>query len=173
MYGTEALGGIINIITKKPKTPSWLLDIGGGLYSHSGGQNGRDRYSFAYDSGEQDKFSVRVSGSKVKNDALFTGKGLTFEPYGTIDNINTAVDYRLSGSETLSFSKDYTREFRIQYYFSPANPVPRRPSRSAHTAPRLFGQIIAAGIIIGPGAATAAQLVKPARPATTLERLMP
>lgn len=113
LYGTEALGGVINIITKKSKTQSLILDVSGGLYTN--GQNGKDRYSFAYDSGEVGKFSIRVSGSQVENDALFKSSGLTFEPYGTRKNINTTIDYRLSGSETLSFSKGYTEEATYEY----------------------------------------------------------
>lgn len=113
LYGTEALGGVVNIITKKSKTQSLTLDIGSGLYTD--GQNGKDRYSFAYDSGEVGKFSLRVSGSQVENDALFKSSGLTFEPYGTRKNSNVAIDYRLSGSEILSFSKGYTEESTYEY----------------------------------------------------------
>lgn len=113
LYGTEALGGVINIITKKSKTQSLMLDIDGGLYTN--GQSGKDRYSFAYDSGEIGKFSLRLSGSQVENDALFKSNGLTFEPYGTRKNINTTIDYRLSDSETLSFSKGYTKEATYEY----------------------------------------------------------
>ena len=113
LYGTEALGGVINIITKKSKTQSMTIDAGSGLFS--GGHNGKDRYSFAYDSGELGKFSVRLSGSQVENDALFKSSGLTFEPYGTRKNINAVVDYRLSDSETVSFSKGYLKEATYEY----------------------------------------------------------
>ncbi len=113
LYGTEALGGVINIITKKSKTQAFTLDVGSGWYTN--GHNGKDRYSFAYDSGEIGKFSIQVSGSQVENDALFKSSGLTFEPYGTRKNINTTIDYRLSGSETLSFSKGYTEEATYEF----------------------------------------------------------
>jgi outer membrane receptor for ferrienterochelin and colicins len=108
LYGTEALGGVINVITKKAKTQSLTIDAGGGLFS--GGQSGRDRYSFSYDSGEVGKLSVGISGSQVENNALYKSSGLTFEPYGTRKNINVVLDYRLSASETVSFSKGYTEE---------------------------------------------------------------
>ncbi|WP_371377901.1 TonB-dependent receptor plug domain-containing protein [Sporomusa aerivorans] len=113
LYGTEALGGVINIITKKSQQQSVTFDIGSGLYS--GGRDGKDRYSFAYDSGQIGKFSVRISGSKVENDALFKSNGLTYEPYGTRKNLNAEIDYRLSASETVSFSKGYTEEATYEY----------------------------------------------------------
>lgn len=113
LYGTEALGGVINIITKKSKNQSFVFDVGGGLYTN--GDNGKDRYSFAYDSGETGNFSIRLSGSQVENDALFKSSGLTYEPYGTRKNINATIDYRLSGNETLSFSKGYTKEATYEY----------------------------------------------------------
>lgn len=113
LYGTEALGGVINIITKKSKRQSLTLDVGGGLYS--GGQNGKDRYSFAYDSGEVGKFAFRLTGSQVENEALFKSSGLTFEPYGTRKNLNASIDYRLSDRETVSFSKGYTQEATYEY----------------------------------------------------------
>lgn len=113
LYGTEALGGVINIITKRSQKQSMTIDAGSGLFS--GGHNGKDRYSLAYDSGEVGKFSVRISGSQVKNDALFKSSGLTFEPYGTRENINAVVDYRLSDSETISYSQGYTKEDTHEY----------------------------------------------------------
>lgn len=113
LYGTEALGGVINIITRKAKTQSLTLNAGTGLFS--GGRHGRDRYSFAYDSGDIGKFAVRISGSQIENDALFKSNGLTFEPYGTRKNINTVIDYRLSATETLSLSKGYTEEATYEY----------------------------------------------------------
>lgn len=113
LYGTEALGGVINIITKQSKTQSLMFDVGGGVYS--GGSNGKDRYNFAYDSGEVGKFSVRLSGSQIENEVLFKSSGLTFEPYGTRKNLNAVIDYRLSDREIVSFSKGYSKEATHEY----------------------------------------------------------
>lgn len=113
LYGTEALGGVINIITKKSKTQAMTIDAGTGLFS--GGRSGKDRYSFAYESGDIGKFSVSISGSQLENDAMFKSNGLTFEPYGTRKNINAVIDYRLSDSETVSLSKGYMEESTYEY----------------------------------------------------------
>ncbi|MBP2634576.1 MAG: TonB-dependent receptor [Firmicutes bacterium] len=113
LYGTEALGGVINIITKKSKTQSLTFDVGSGFYNNI--QNAKDRYSFAYDSGNLGKFSVRISGSQVENSAMFKSNGLTYEPYGTRKSLNAVIDYRLSASETISLTKGHSEEATYEY----------------------------------------------------------
>lgn len=108
LYGTEALGGVINIITKKSDKQSLLMNIGSG-------QNGTERYNFAFDSGKLGKVSVTLSGSQLENGALYKSNGLTFTPFGTRKNLNAAIDYRLSDTETVTLSQGYSQEDTHEY----------------------------------------------------------
>ena len=112
LYGTEAMGGVVNIITCKSDKPSVVLDVGSGFYS-GGGR--RDRHGFQYYSGHQGKVSFTFSGSLVENDAMFKSGALTYAPYGSRKNWNTGVDYKLSDKEKLSFTAGYAKEDTYEF----------------------------------------------------------
>ncbi|NCB76216.1 MAG: TonB-dependent receptor [Negativicutes bacterium] len=112
LYGTEAMGGVVNIITCKSDKPSVVLDVGSGFYS---GGDSRDRYAFQYNSGQQGKVSFTFSGSLVENDAMFKSGALTYAPYGSRKNWNTGVDYKLSDKEKLSFTAGYAKEDTYEF----------------------------------------------------------
>lgn len=113
LYGTEALGGVINIITRRSQKQSFTLEGDSAILG--GGNNGRENYGFAYDSGSIGKLAFRLSGSQHENDAAFKSTGLTFSPYGTRKNLNAVFDYFLSDRETVSMTKSYAKEATYEY----------------------------------------------------------
>lgn len=108
LYGTEAMGGVINLITKKSSQPSASVSASHGFYGSDSISN--ERYHFNYDSGKTGKFSVQLSGAYRDNDAMYKSTGLTYEPYGVRKNWNANVDYALSDTETLNFTSSYFKE---------------------------------------------------------------
>ncbi len=112
LYGTEAMGGVVNIITRTSDKPSLNIDLGSGFYN---GGNSRERYAFQYNSGQQGKVSFTFSGSLVENDAMFKSGGLTYEPYGSRKSWNAGVDYKLSEKETLRFTAGYAKEDTYEF----------------------------------------------------------
>lgn len=55
LYGSKAIGGVVNIITRKPSLRPWEVTIGGGFDSATSGHN-----VFALASGTQGKFNYRI-----------------------------------------------------------------------------------------------------------------
>lgn len=108
LYGTDALGGVVNIITKAAAEQAFTLRFDHGAYS--GNEGSRDNYHFSYDSGKRGKYGVTMSGSQLKNDAAFKADGTTYRPYGKRNNLSTKVDYQASDTEVVSFTAAYMDE---------------------------------------------------------------
>lgn len=113
LYGTDAMGGVINIITKRASEPTFRINLMHGAFA--GNKGAKDNYSFTYDSGVHGKAGLTISGSQLENDASFKGDGTTYAPYGVRKNISARVDYTLSETEELTITASYmnedTREF--------------------------------------------------------------
>ncbi|MDU4961072.1 MAG: TonB-dependent receptor [Sporomusaceae bacterium] len=107
LYGTDALGGVVNIITKKSAEPSFTLGANYGFY---GGGDNVDNYNFTYHSGQQGRVAFSLSGSYRDTDAMFKSNGFTYEPYGTRRNLEASLDYQLSDDETLNLTAGYMKE---------------------------------------------------------------
>jgi outer membrane receptor for ferrienterochelin and colicins len=107
LYGTDALGGVVNIITKKSETSSFALGANYGFY---GGGDNVDNYNFSYQSGQQGRVAFSLSGSYRDNDAMFKPDGYTYEPYGTRRNLDASLDYQLSNDEKLNLTASYMKE---------------------------------------------------------------
>ncbi len=116
LYGTDAMGGVVNIITKRATTPAFSASLGYGAFS-SGDRGGKDRYHFTYDSGLQGKTGVTISGSRLENNASFKSNGTTYAPYGERENISTTVDYRPTENETFSLTAAYMSEDTQEYAY--------------------------------------------------------
>ncbi|WP_312519574.1 TonB-dependent receptor domain-containing protein [Anaerospora sp.] len=113
LYGTEALGGVVNIITKKSTKQSFTVSSDNGFLTGGHGEAGR--YNFAYDSGVQGKTSFMISGSSIDNNAVYKSDGSTYSPFGNRKNINARVDYKLSEQESLSLTAGYSEEDTNEY----------------------------------------------------------
>ncbi len=108
LYGTDALGGVVNIITKSPVDQAFTLRFDHGAYG--GNEGARDNYHFAYDSGRIGKYGITISGAQLKNDASFKDDGTTYAPFGKINNFNTKMDYHISENEIFTFTAAYMDE---------------------------------------------------------------
>lgn len=115
LYGTDALGGVVNIITKIPVDQAFALRFDHGAYS--GNDGGRDNYHFAYDSGRMGKYGVTISGAQLKNDAAFKNDGTTYASFGKRNNFNAKVDYHANENETFTFTAAYMDEDTREHVF--------------------------------------------------------
>jgi outer membrane receptor for ferrienterochelin and colicins len=113
LYGADALGGVVNIITKAAKTEAFTLRLNQGVLTRTGDKNGR--YSFTYDSGKQGKYGIVVSGSYFDNDASIKSDGTTYLPFGERKNISTHLEYSPSDKETVTFTASYMKEDTREY----------------------------------------------------------
>ncbi len=118
MYGADAMGGVINIITKKYTEPS------GSVVTSLTNHNLNTAYS--YDFGRVDNFTAQVYGgfkqrlgTKIDNLTLDTSTGKTTPhattPYttggvGTDLNIGTKLGYYFNDEHDVLFSYDYNKE---------------------------------------------------------------
>jgi outer membrane receptor for ferrienterochelin and colicins len=115
LYGTEAMGGVVNIITKRATEPAFSVSLDHGAFS--GDRGAKDRYQFTYDSGIQGKTGVTISGSRLENNAVFKSNGTTYAPYGERENISARLDYQLSEKETVSLTAGYMNEDTREYAY--------------------------------------------------------
>lgn len=125
VHGTEAMGGVINIITKKSEKPTVSLSGDLSFWSHPG-ENGPKRYGFFVDSGHIGKFSARLSGFERKSTtAFFKDDGSTYEPYGSWKNFQGTLEYRPSLHETIEFTHSDTKEDTREFFYPNAakNPL--------------------------------------------------
>lgn len=107
LYGTDSLGGVVNIITKRPEERKFDLGMDWGGH--------RQNYSFSYDSGRVGKVGVTVSGTWQNNTEQLKASGLTYEPFGTRQSISAKMDYRLSPHATLDVTAGYMNENTREY----------------------------------------------------------
>ncbi len=113
LYGADALGGVVNIITKASTQKAWHLDLDQGLWTDKGDWQGR--YAFSYDSGRQNKLSVFLAGNYTDTAESLKGDGTTFLPFGKRRNISGRVDYFPRDGELISLSASYMEEKQEEY----------------------------------------------------------
>lgn len=121
LYGSDAMGGVINIITKKATTPSMSIAM------HAGSKD--EATSFSYASGRQGKVAVKIGGgiekvrkidSGVYKSYSTSGKqkdaigkyndASTTNMYGTRRFLNTGINYAFDDNHDLDFTMNFMRE---------------------------------------------------------------
>ncbi|WP_304118025.1 TonB-dependent siderophore receptor [Phascolarctobacterium succinatutens] len=119
LYGSDAIGGVINIITKKSTTPSISVNM------HTGTKD--EASSFLYSSGKQGKLSLKLGGgiekirkidsgvyksySKNSNTGVITSTDAsTTNMYGTRRFLNTGLNYAFDDNHSLDFDMNFMRE---------------------------------------------------------------
>ena len=121
LYGSDAMGGVINIITKKATTPSMSIAM------HTGSKD--EATSFSYTSGRQGKVAVKIGGGIEKVRKIDSGvyksyssKGQqsdeigkyndasTTNMYGTRRFLNTGINYAFDDNHDLDFTMNFMRE---------------------------------------------------------------
>ena len=124
LYGADALGGVVNIITKSADSHSLSLELDQGILSRTGDQN--KRYSVAYDSGQQGKYNLHFSGSYNDYSPSTKSNGTTYSPFGQRKYVNSRIDYYPTSQEAVTFSSSYMRENTREYSLlqTPAGSIP-------------------------------------------------
>lgn len=119
LYGSDAIGGVINIITKKSTTPSISVNM------HTGTKD--EATSFMYSSGKQGKLSLKIGGGIEKVRKLDSGVYKSYSKntttgavtstdasstnmYGTRRFLNTGLNYAFDDNHSLDFDMNFMRE---------------------------------------------------------------
>ena len=119
LYGSDAIGGVINIITKKSTTPSISVNM------HTGTND--EATSFMYSSGKQGKLSLKIGGGIEKVRKLDSGVYKNYSKntttgavtstdasstnmYGTRRFLNTGLSYAFDDNHSLDFDMNFMRE---------------------------------------------------------------
>lgn len=119
LYGSDAIGGVINIITKKSTTPSISVNM------HTGTKD--EATSFMYSSGKQGKLSLKIGGGIEKVRKLDSGVYKNYSKnkttgavtstdasstnmYGTRRFLNTGLSYSFDDNHSLDFDMNFMRE---------------------------------------------------------------
>ena len=108
LYGTEALGGVVNIITKNPKEQSLNLSLALGQYAVNGGD--RQNYGFNFNSGQVGRMRYSVYAAYRDSPPLYRYQGFTYQPYGWRRDAGLRADYDLSHNETITLNLSYEEE---------------------------------------------------------------
>lgn len=119
LYGSDAIGGVINIITKKSTTPSISVNM------HTGTKD--EATSFMYSSGKQGKLSLKIGGGIEKVRKLDSGVYKNYSKntmtgavtstdasstnmYGTRRFLNTGLSYAFDDNHSIDFDMNFMRE---------------------------------------------------------------
>lgn len=105
LYGSDAQGGVINIITKKSEKPEFTVGFASGSREMSN--------YYHLDSGKAGKLSATFDAnfSKMRN---FDGKAGTGFSYGPKQSFTLDMDYEMDGDNSLNLTLDYSKE-HLQY----------------------------------------------------------
>ncbi len=101
IYGSEAMGGVINIITKKASKPNATIGFSTGSKETSG--------YFNYSSGRQGKVAVKVDGRRTKVRDIYRSEGNSNQ-FGNKQYFNASIDYAFDDNRGLELSAGYMKE---------------------------------------------------------------
>jgi len=121
LYGADAKGGVINIITKKPTSNQSAITVETGSYS-------KQKYTLSTQ-GKNDNTSWTFSYQKDKSGDYTAGNGVTVPSYLDADAFNLKLTQKLNEKSSLSFNFNRTyADYRfsntysnITHQMSPAN----------------------------------------------------
>ncbi len=108
LYGTDALGGVINIITKTPD--KFTFEITPKYGAFSGGKGEYKNISAYLSSGKVGKFNFSVSGSYLNTNPYFTQRQTTLQPDSERKTINFRAGYEMDKYINLILDADYMEE---------------------------------------------------------------
>ncbi len=110
LYGSDAMGGVVNIITKQPLKPQFELQMEGKRYSDSNSEGGYD-WLARYDAGKKGRFGWSFSFGENRVDPLYNEAGTaTFNYYGYVRPFNFKSVLDVSKSAKLTFDYDRMEE---------------------------------------------------------------
>lgn len=118
LYGSDAVGGVINVITKKPVDASMTVNM------HTGSKD--EGTAFTYASGKQGKISMKIGGAIEKVRKIDTGlynnytvsngsvnrqsDASSSNMYGTRRHLNTEFTYDFDDAHSLDLDMNFMRE---------------------------------------------------------------
>jgi len=109
LYDSEGMGGVINIITRKPEKEQVTLSLRPQRYSDKTSV-GSDNYSIRYESGKNNKWSWIVSADRTEIDAYKNDDNSVKKQFGRKENLNLDGTYDLAANKYLDFSVNFSRE---------------------------------------------------------------
>lgn len=107
LYGSEAIGGVINIITKKETEPKFRF--GGNISDLSDAEDPVFDYQLSYDSGTKDAFRYRFSYGGRKLPKQINDMESTPFYFGMVHPFSTHLAYAFDSDHELSFDYDYQK----------------------------------------------------------------
>ncbi len=107
LYGTDALGGVINIITKKPERFTFEISPKYGVYQ---GGDSKQRSLSMNLGGKHNKFGFSFSGYLLSRDPYFTERKTTYLEDEERINLALKLFYDLTKHTTLTFDTAYMTE---------------------------------------------------------------
>ena len=113
MYGTDALGGVINIITKEAVKA-------GGSIGVSTGRNSLENW-YHLDSGKKGKLSTSLDLRFNKLRKLKEGDANTWNSYGPSQTYQLKSKYRFDQDRSLTFKAEYLRQKLVSDNEGPGN----------------------------------------------------
>lgn len=103
LYGSDALGGVINIITRKPQKEEFTFSLSPRRYSDRSDVGGNN-YFFRYDTGKENKWSWIISADRTDTDAYTNADNTTKNQFGRREDINLEGSYELAADQHLDIS---------------------------------------------------------------------
>lgn len=101
IYGSEAMGGVINIITKKASAPSAVVGFSTGSKETSGYLN--------YASGRQGKVAVKIDARRTKVRDIYRTPGNSNQ-FGNKQYFNADIDYAFDENRGIDITAGYMKE---------------------------------------------------------------
>ncbi len=109
LYGSDALGGVINIITRKPEQEQFTFSLSPQRYTDKTSV-GSDNYSLRYDTGQSGKWGWIISADRTETDAYANADNTTKNQFGRKENLNLDGTYDLTDDKFLDVSVNVLRE---------------------------------------------------------------
>ena len=117
IYGSDALGGVINIITTKSPTPK--TTVGTEISSRA------NAAYFDYGSGQQGKFNFRLAGRLAKGRANYDDNRAWSNMYGPRRFLDFSGTYNVDENHDLTLDMNFMREQLQQDYHDDATATPK------------------------------------------------
>jgi len=120
LYGSEAMGGVINIITKRPEKNHLDADLRYGAYSHGDGAGSASFDIQLADPKREDllrRVSLSLSGEKVVQDDMLLSDGTSLLSEDDTDSLTGNLEIRLNDGFRLEFDGGYNETDKEHHLF--------------------------------------------------------